>query len=120
MPDNRHRTAQKFPVVYVSIGIAAFLCIASFCVKTLLINQQLKQGGERLSTIRGKIVEARTASEGLKTKKALLTSIPAIQKSIKEGFVKLVPIEERFIVHVGAMRGGVAAADSPSAAGRGR
>ena len=89
-------------------------------MKTLLINQQLKQGGERLRTIKIKIAEAHTASEGLKTKKAQLTSIPAIQKAIKDGFVKLVPIEERFIVHVGAMKAGVAAADAPFAAGRGR
>lgn len=120
MSANRHRHAQKFPFVYVCIGVAAFLCIASFCVKTLLINQQLKQGGERLSRIKKQITEVKTAIAGLQTKKAQLTAIPAITKAIKDGFVKLVPIEDRFIVHVGAMRRGVAATDSQSAAGRGR
>jgi hypothetical protein len=120
MPANRHRHAQRFPFVYVCIGTAAFLCIASFSVKTLLISQQLKQGGERLSRIKRQIEEVRIANAGLKTKKAQLTSIPAITKAIKDGVVKLVPIEDRFIVHVGTMRHGVAVADPQPATGRGR
>ena len=120
MSANRHRHAQKFPVVYVCIGIAAFLCIASFAVKTLLISQQLKLGGERLSQIKKHIEDARIANAALTTRKAQFTSIPAITKAIKDGTIKLVPIEDRFIVHVGTVRHGVAAADSQPAAGRGR
>ena len=120
MSANRHRHAQKFPVVYTCIGIAAFLCVVSFSVKGLLISQQLKQGGERLNRIKRQIQEVKTASAGLMTKKIQLTSIPAITKAIKDGVIKLVPIEDRFIVRVGAGTRQVAAADSKISAERAR
>ena len=70
--------------------------------------------------IKKQIDEVRIANAGLATKKSQLTSIPAILKAIKDGVIKLVPIEDRFIVRVGIVRRGVVAADSQPAAGRGR
>ena len=120
MSANRHRHAQKFPLLYVFLGTAALLCVAGFAVKTLLISQQIKQGDEMLSRIKRQIQEIKTANAGLTTKKAQLTSIPAITKAIADGVVKLVPIEDRFIVHVGTVRRGVAVADFQTTTERGR
>jgi hypothetical protein len=103
MPANQRRYAQAIPVVYISIGIAVLICLGTFGIKTLLLKQQLKQGGERLSRLRKEISELNTSNQSLLTEKNRLTSVPALTKAIADGFfIKLKPIDPRVVVNVRA------------------
>lgn len=120
MPANRRRYAQAFPFAYVLVGLAVLACIVSFCVKTLLLSQQLRQGGERLRRLRNELAELTIRNEALQTKKTELTSAPALQAAINRGIIKLIPIETKFVVDVGMSQQKVAAADPRSAVPGGR
>ena len=112
MPANRKRYAQAVPVVYICIGIGIAVCIVGFCVKALILQHQVRQGGERLRRLQKEFAEVNIKNEALQTKKDQLTSTPALQKAIKDGFVKLVKIEDQFVVHVGTAGRRVAVASS--------
>jgi hypothetical protein len=95
-------------VVYICIGIAVLICLGTFAIKTLLLKQQLKQGGERLNRLRRELAELNTSNEALRTTKNQLTSIPALKKAIAGGIIDLKPIEPRFVLNVPADRRTVA------------
>ena len=110
MPANQRRYAQAVPLAYICIVVAILICAGTFCVKILMLKQQLKQGGERLGKLRKELNAVNTSNEALRTKKEQLTSLPALKKAIADGVIKLKPIEESFIVNVPAARRTVAAA----------
>lgn len=112
MPCNKRRYAKAIPLLYICIGIAVLICFGTFAIKTLLLKQQLKQGGERLSLLRKKIDELNTHTDALRTKKEQLTSVTALKAAIKSGVIKLKPIQPNFVVNVQASRPTVAAAVS--------
>jgi hypothetical protein len=120
MPANRRRNAQAFPLAYVCAGIAILVCVVTFSIRMLMINQELKQGGERLRRIRNELTELSIKIEALQTRKTQLTSAPALQQAIKVGTIKLVPIEARVVVDVGSHQRRVATAETRIAAPGGR
>ena len=104
MADNQRRYAQAVPVVYICIGVALLMCMATFGIKVLMLKQQLKQGSERLAELRRKISATSTTNQSLRTKREQLTSLPALKKAIADGTIKLKPIDESFVVNVPAAR----------------
>ncbi len=110
MPANQRRYAQAVPVAYIFIAVAVLGCAATFGIKILMLQQQLKQGGERLGKLRKEISVMNTSNESLRTKKEQLTSLPALKKAIADGVIKLKPIDESSVVNVPATRRTVAAA----------
>ncbi len=110
MPANQRRYAQAVPFAYIFIVIAVLGCAATFGIKILMLQQQLKQGSERLGKLRKEIITANTSNEALRTKKEQLTSLPALKKAIADGVIKLKPIEESSVVNVPAARRAVASA----------
>jgi len=85
-----------------------------------MVQQQLKQGGERLKNLRARIDEMANSNDYLKTQKKKLTAAPALEKAIKDGFIKLVPIEQRFVLSIPANRRVVASAAVMPASEEGR
>lgn len=120
MPANQRRYAQAVPLVYICIGVAVLICAGTFGIKVLMLKQQLKQGGERLSCIRKELVEVTTINEALLTRKNQLTSLPALKKAIADGVIKLKPIEESFVVNVPPGRRTVALTTASAGAEEGR
>lgn len=118
MPANQRRYAQAVPITYICIAVAVLICAATFGIKVLMLKQQLKQGSERLADLRKKIISTSTGNVALRTKREQLTSLPALKKAIADGFIRLKPIEESFVVNVPASR--VAAITPRSGAGEGR
>ena len=118
MPANQRRYSQAVPVVYICIGIAVLICLATFGIKTLMLKQQLKQGAERLNRLNKELAEVKTQIESLRTTKSQLTSIPALQAAIKSGVITLKPIEPAVVLNIPADRRTVAAALPGSEGGR--
>lgn len=120
MPANKRRYAQAVPVAYIAIVITVLVCLATFGIKILFLQQQLKQGGERLSKLRREINILNTRNEDLKTKKEQLTSLPALKKAIADGVIKLKPIEESSVVYVNSAGRSVAANNRQTVSGEER
>lgn len=118
MPGNRHRYSQDFPVAYTIACVVVAACVIGFFVRMLFVKHQITQSGERLKRLDRQLADIKIKNEALQTRKDQLTSPPALQKAIKDGFIKLVKIEDRFVLHVGAQRSGVAAT-TPQAAPEG-
>ena len=108
MPANQRRYAQAIPLVYICIAVAVCAYAATFGIKMLMLKQQLKQGSERLTRLRRELTAVNTSNEALRTKKDQLTSVPALTRAIQEGVIRMVPIEDRFVVTVPASRRSVA------------
>ena len=111
MPANHRPYARAIPLIYIVAAIAVLGCVGRLGIQTLMVKQQLKQGGERLNSQRKKLADLNTNNESLRTTKKLLTSIPALQKAIRAGVIKLQPIDKRFVLNVPANRHVVAAAN---------
>lgn len=120
MPENKRNYSQTVPIAYICIAVAILVCAGTFGVKILLLQQQLKQGGERLGRLRKDFAEVNTSNEALRTKKNQLTSLPALKKAIADGVIKLKPIEDSFVVNVPAAPRTVAVSTSLLDAEEGR
>jgi hypothetical protein len=120
MSANRHRYSQAFPLAYTFACLVVAVCVGGFCVRMLFVKHQITQSGERLKRLAGQLAEINIKNEALQTRKDQLTSTPALQKAIKDGFIRLVKIEDRFVLHVGASRRGVAATSPQAAPGGAR
>ena len=115
MSANRPRHAQAFPVLYTFIGIAVAVCFVGLGIKALIVQQELKQGGERLKRLKKDLAELTIKNEGLLAKKDVLTSPPKLEALIRNGTLKLKPIDDKFVVRIGPVRRGVAVADAQPA-----
>jgi cell division protein FtsB len=120
MPANRPRHAQKLPLIYIIVGMAIFGCAAGFGIKLLNVKLRIVQDGQRLKRIDKELASLTKKNEGLATQREQLTSQPALAKAIKGGFVKVVPIDEKFVIQVGAPKHRVAAVDFQPAKGGAR
>jgi hypothetical protein len=120
MPANRHRYEQKFPLVYIVIGVVMAVCLAGFAVKGLLVQHQNVQSAQRIKRLNKELQEIEIKNEAFRTRRDQLISPPALAKAIKEGFVKVVPIEEKFVIQVGAPKHRVATANPQPARGGAR
>lgn len=110
MPANHRPYARAIPLIYIVAVLAVLGCLGRLGIQTLMVKQQLKQGGERLHSQRKKLADLSTNNESLRTMKNQLTAIPALQKAIRAGVIKLQPIDKRFVLNVPANRRVVAAA----------
>jgi cell division protein FtsB len=110
MPANHRPYARAIPLIYIFAALAVLGCVGRLGIQTLMVQQQLKQGGERLNALRKKLADLNTNNDSLQTTKDLLTSIPALEKAIRAGVIKLQPIDKRFVINVPATRHVVAAA----------
>lgn len=120
MPANRPRHAQKFPFIYIVAVIALFACAAGFGIKLLNVKLQTVQDGQRLTRVFKELNDVNIKNEALRTKRDQLTSLQALTQAIKTEFVKVVPIDEKYVIHVGASKHRVAVADSHPARGGAR
>jgi len=108
MPANRHRYSQAVPIFSWFMAIIIAVPIVGLCIKTLVVQQELRQTGERIKRLQKELTEISSKNEAFQTRKDQMTSTPELQKAIKDRVIKLVKIEEKFVVNVGAARRAVA------------
>lgn len=80
------------------IVVTAFLAMAGLSYVYLTL--QLYHLGERRKTVENELVRLRTQNDSARAQIAALTSLPALQRRLKEGHLKMVPISEANIVRL--------------------
>jgi len=98
---NQRRHAQAFPLAATLIGVSIAVCIAVFAIKALTVKYQLIQGGEKLKRLERDLASMTVQNESLQTAKDKLISPPVLQRALDSGFIKLVRIEDKYVVNVG-------------------
>src|SRR5207253_4129291 len=80
------------------IVVTAFLALAGLSYVYLTL--QLYQLGERKKAIENELASLRTQNDVASAQIAALTSRSALQRRLKEGYLKMIPISENSIVRL--------------------
>lgn len=80
------------------IVITAFLAVAGLCY--VYLSLQLHRLGDRKKALETEIVNLRKENELAQVQMAALTSRSALQRRLKEGYLKMIPIAEQNIVRL--------------------
>lgn len=90
-------------------ALARWLVITGFLAVTGLIyvylTVQLYHLGDRKKTLENELVAMRSQNDVAKVQIATLTSRAALERRLKEGYLKMVPIAEQNIVRLNALPG---------------
>jgi len=97
---NQRKHAPVFPLAATLIGIAMAVCVVSFFVKALLVRHQVIQDGERIKRLEHAVTEMNAKNESLLARKNELTSVDSLKNALRNDFLKLRKIDERFVVNV--------------------
>ena len=98
---NKRRHAQAVPLAAILIGVAVAVCVAVFAIKALTVKYQLIQGGDKLKQLERELASVNVKNESLQTQKDLLISPPSLAKALEKGVIKLVKIDDKYVVPVG-------------------
>ena len=80
------------------IVMTAFLALAGLSYVYLTL--QLYYLGERRKAVENDLVSLRIKNDSASAQIAALTSLPALQRRLKEGYLKMIPISEANIVRL--------------------
>jgi len=80
------------------IIVTAFLALAGLSYVYLTL--QLYHLGERKKSVENELISLRTQNDVASVQIAALTSRSALQRRLKEGYLKMIPISERDIVRL--------------------
>ncbi len=80
------------------IVVTAFLALAGLSYVYLTL--QLYHLGERRKAVENELVSLRTQNDVISAQIAALTSRSALQRRLKEGYLKMVPVSENNIVRL--------------------
>ena len=80
------------------IVVTAFLALAGLSYVYLTL--QLYHLGERKKLVENELLSLRTQNDVASVQIAALTSRSALQRRLKEGYLKMIPISERDIVRI--------------------
>ena len=85
-------------------SLARWIIVAAFVVLSGLsyvyLNLQLHRIGDRRKALENDIASLRSQNEVARVQIAALTSRAALQRRLKEGYLKMVPVTERNIVRL--------------------
>jgi cell division protein FtsL len=100
---NRHRHRKNFnpidaPALVRWIVIVTFFAVTGLSYVYLTV--QLHHQGVQRRSLEQELEATRTQNEDAKVQIAALTSPAALQRRLKEGFLKMVPIAEQSIVRL--------------------
>src|ERR1043165_9097479 len=97
-PARRNHNAVNAVSLARWIVVTAFLALAGLSYVYLTL--QLYHLGERRKTVENELVSLRTQNDIASAQIAALTSRSALQRRLKEGYLKMVPISEANIVRL--------------------
>lgn len=117
---NRRRHANALPIAAWCLWITVAVCVVGFFVKALMVRYQVHQGGEKLKELERKVAECQLKNKDLDTRFERLASRTELEKKRKANFIKLIPIAEENVVHVGRQTNGIASTETETAAPAGR
>jgi cell division protein FtsB len=83
-------------------SLARWIVITAFVAVTGLIyvylSVQLNRLGDQKKKLENELASLRVQSTDMSSQVANLTSRPALERRLKEGYLKLIPIQERYLV----------------------
>lgn len=80
------------------IVMTGFIAVAGLCY--VYLSLQLHRSGDRKKALENEIVTLRKQNEVASVQIAALTSRTALQRRLKEGYLKMIPIAEQNIVRI--------------------
>ena len=99
-----HRPRRKQFNAINAASLARWLVVTGFLAATGLIyvylNVQLYQLGDQKKKLEVELVNIRSAIDVANVQIAALTSRSALQRRLKEGYLKMIPIAEQHIVRI--------------------
>src|SRR5438105_9224443 len=99
---NRSHRKNRKPVNAASLArwivVTAFLALAGLSYVYLTL--QLYHLGERKKSVENELISLRTQNDVASVQIAALTSRSALQRRLKEGYLKMIPISENNIVRL--------------------
>ena len=99
---NRRRRNNYNPID--APGLARWIVIVTFLAATGLsyvyLTVQLHHQGVQRRAIEQELIATRTQNEDVKVQIAALTSRTALQRRLKEGYLRMIPITEQHIVRL--------------------
>jgi hypothetical protein len=103
------RTRRQHMNTIDAASLARWIVITAFVAVTGLIyvylTVQLNRLGDRKKALELELGSLRVQSTDMSSQIANLTSRPALERRLKEGYLKLVPITERYVVRFSPIRG---------------
>jgi hypothetical protein len=78
--------------------MTAFLALAGLAYVYLTL--QLYHLGDRRKAVENELISLRTQNDVASAQIAALTSLPSLQRRLKEGYLKMIPISEANIVRL--------------------
>jgi hypothetical protein len=97
-PRRKQFNAINAPALARGLVITAFLAVTGVIYVSLSV--QLYHLGDRKKTLENELVSLRAQNESAGVQIATLTSRSALQRRLKEGYLKMIPIAEQNIVRV--------------------
>ncbi|MFL6583117.1 MAG: hypothetical protein ACJ8KU_01210 [Chthoniobacterales bacterium] len=101
-----HAPRRKHLNTIDAVGLARWIVITAFLALTGLIyvylTLQLYRLGDRKKALENELASLRAQNEVASVQVAALTSRSALQRRLKEGYLKMVPIAEHNIVRLSA------------------
>ena len=98
-----HRRRKNFnPIDAPSLArwIVIFIFVAATGLSYVYLSVQLHNLGTQRKTLERELSVVRTQNEDARVQIAALTSRTALQRRLKEGYLKMIPISERSIVRL--------------------
>jgi hypothetical protein len=104
MSRGQHKNINRVnaPALARWIVITGFLALAGLCYVYLTL--QLHRLGDNKKTLENELVSLRQQNDVANVQIAALTSRSALQRRLKEGYLKMVPIAEQNIVRLAPVR----------------
>ena len=101
---NRSKQLNRVGAVSLArwIVVTALLAVAGLCY--VYLSLQLHRLGDRKKSLETELAGLRTQNDVANVQIAALTSRSALQRRLKEGYLKMVPIAEQNIVRLAPMR----------------
>ncbi len=100
-PRRKQFNAINAPALARWLVITVFLAVTGVIYVSLSV--QLYRLGDRKKVLENELVSLRSQNESAGVQIATLTSRSALQRRLKEGYLKMIPIAEQNIVRVNSM-----------------
>jgi hypothetical protein len=99
---NRRKHANTIPVASLARWIVAAVFLGLAGLSYVYVKNQLHATGNELKALERQLADIDTEAELVRTKISALSSHSALQRRLKEGFIKMVPVSDDRIVRLNA------------------
>ena len=100
MAQNRKKHANKLPVATLTKWVIAAFFFGVVGLSYVYLKNQLHSTSDEIKVLECKLAELNTQNELLRGNISALSSRSVLQRHLKEGFIKMIPVSDDRIVRV--------------------